>query len=339
MSYYGNFIRAHLADRLPRLTNYREAQLWYDAVKPFSKGASAGKKPVGRNRRYDRFIIRAEATQDNYVRKDYIIKHYVTDILRYNADGSLQFNSGGMDSISTTQALQELLGADKFVRRKGKVYYKDGNGHFFRINDKLTVLSDGRVDTSTLKTEIVNELDRVAFKKLRKEYAEFMEYALLMNNLTQGGEALSTFLQLEGVDANASSQSHGFYRKNAQVALSIDTTQIRWYRNPQFNVREVFFAELEAAINLEKQEDRYNKYHHLATFMSFSASNNFSGTSWGDSDTERMYKWHVDNRRLRQFFDGLLKFRFPALVFKEVEVPLGTIRHNTNIKYFEYGTL
>lgn len=335
MSYYGNYVRSSLADDLPRLANYREAQLWFQAVKPFSKGRSAGQKPLGRNRKYDRFKIRGESTATNYAQQDYIVKHYVTDILRYNADGSLVIKTD-YDSISTVQGLQELLGADKFVRRKCKAYYKDRNGHFFRIKGGLKVNADGVADKSTLTPETVHEVDRPAFKQIRARYADFMEYVLLANNLTQGGEAFASALELEGVENG--NGANKFYRKNAGVALSIDTVQIKWYRNPQFSVREVFFAEVERAMQLEG-EDKYTAYNKLATFLSFSASNNFTGTTWNQTGDDRKYQWQVDNRRLRQFFDGLLKFRFPKLIFKEVDAELGTIRHDTNAKYFEFGTV
>jgi hypothetical protein len=330
-----NFVRNHLADRLPHLSNYREAQLWHDATKPFSKGRSAGRKPLGRNRKYDRFTIRGETTATNYYLQDYIVKHYQTDILRYKADGSMVIKTD-YDSISTVQGLQELLGADKFVRRKLKAYYKDRNGHFYRIRGGLKVNADGVADTSSIEPEIVHEIDRPAFKQVRDRYTEFMEYVYFTNNLTQGGEACSSTLKLESVENG--DRKHDFYRKNASVALSIDTTQIRWYRNPQFAVREAFFAEVETAMKLEG-EDKYKAYHHLATFLSFSAATEFTGTSWTEKNNDRHYRWQVDNRRLRQFFDGLLKFRFPTLVFKEVEAEIGTIRHDTNAKYFEFGTV
>lgn len=338
MSYYGNYVRAHLADRLPHLGNYREAQLWHDAVKPFSKGRSAGTKPLGRNRKYDRFKIRAEydyTSDTDTTKQNYIVKHYSTDILRYNADGSLVIKTD-YDSISTVQGLQELLGADKFVRRKCKAYYKDSNDKYYRIKGGLKVNADNTADTSTLTPEVVHEIDRPMLKQIRERYKDFMEYVLLANNLTQGGEALASVLVLEGVeDGNG---VNTFYRKNASVALSIDSTQIRWYRNPQFAVRDAFFSEVERAMQLEG-EDKYKAYHHLGTFLSFSASNNFTGTTWLNNGSDRNYKWQVDNRRLRSFFDGLLKYRFPTLVFKKVEVPLGVIRHDTNIKYFECGTV
>jgi hypothetical protein len=336
MSYYGNYVRARLADRLPSLEFYREAKLWHDAVKPFSKGRKVGQKPLGQNRKYDRFTIRAEYDykSDTPTKQNLIVKHYDTDILKYNADGSF-FIKTDYDSISTVQGLQELLGADKFVRRKLKAYYKDRNGHFFRIKGGLKVNADGVADTTDFKPEIVHEIDRPAFKKLRNDYKEFMEYVYFTNNLTQGGEAYSSTLKLESVE---SGNQPNFFRKNAGVALSIDTVQMKWHRNPQLVVREAFFAELEDAMRLEG-EDKYTKYHHLATFLSFSAATTYNGTTWNSTGNDRYYKWQVDNKRLRQFFDGLLKFRFPMLVFKEVEAEVGVIRHDTNAKYFEFGTL
>jgi len=329
MSFSGYYVRAHLADRLPNLTNYREAQLWHDAVKPFSKGRSKGDKPVGRNRKYDRFLIRKE----NIAPAAITIKHYKTDILRYNEDGSIYIKTD-YDSICTVQGLQEILGVEKFVRRKCKAYYKDKNGKYFRIKGGLRINADNTADESTATRETVHEIDRPAFKQVREHYADFMEYVYFTNNLTQGGEALASTLQLEGVENGK--QPHDFYRKNAGVALSIDTVQIRWYRNPQFAVREAFFQQVEEAMKLEG-EDKYKAYHHLATFLSWSAATNFLNTTV--TPTDRSYKWEVDNHRLRQFFDGLLKFRFPALLLKEVEVPLGVIRHDSNIKYFEHGTV
>jgi hypothetical protein len=334
MSYYGNYIRSALADNLPHLSNYREAELWCKAVKPFSKGKSVGRKPLGQNRKYDRFTIRSEYDYtSNSTAQHYIVKHYDTDILKYHPDGSLTIKSG-YDSISTTQALMELLGPEYFVRRKLKAYFRDKNGHFFRIKDGLKVNADKSVDTEGLGHDVVHEVDRPALKLIRDRYKEFMEYVYLTNNLTQGGEALNTSLMLEGVNYGGS-----FYRKNAAVALSIDTVQMRWYRQPQLNVRDAFFEEVEAAMKIEDQEVRYTKYHHLATFLSFSGATTYNGTTWGQNDEDRLYKWQVDNRRLRQFFDGLLKFRFPTLVFKKVEVPHGVIRHDNNAKYFEFGTL
>lgn len=337
MSYFGNYIRSSLADDLPHLANYREAELWCQAVKPFSKGKSAGKKPLGRNRKYDRFTIRMEYDYtSNSIAHHYIVKHYDTDILKYHPDGSLTIKSG-YDSISTTQGLMELLGPQYFVRRKLKAYFRDKNGHFFRIKDGLKVNADKSVDTEGLEQEVVHEVDRPALKLLRDRYAEFMEYVYLTNNITQGGEGFASKLALESVENG--DKPNQFYRKNASVALSTDTTQMRWYRNPQFSIREAFFAEVEDAIRIGDEQTKLEKFNHLATFLSWSAATTFHGGMWDANGNDRFYKWHVDNRRLRQFFDGLLKFRFPTLVLKKVEVPHGVIRHDNNAKYFEFGTL
>jgi hypothetical protein len=209
--------------------------------------------------------------------------------------------------------------------------------NFFRIKGGLKIKADGVADTTDVKPEIVHEIDRPAFKQLRERYTEFMEYVYFTNNLTQGGEAYASTLKLESVENG--DRKHDFYRKNASVALSIDTVQIKWYRNPQYAIREAFFAEVEDAMRIGDEQAKLDKFNHLATFLSYSASTSFTGTTWNQAGTDRHYKWQVDNYRLRQFFDGLLKFRFPTLVFKEVEAEIGTIRHDTNAKYFEFGTV
>ena len=124
------YVRNILPDDLPWLPNYERAVAYHDAVKPFARGNNIGDKPLGKNRKYSRFQI-SQRTNDGAI----LIKHYSTYILQYDPDGSLLIDSGHNDTISTCQALQELLGAESFVRRKGKVYYKDKNGHFFRAGD------------------------------------------------------------------------------------------------------------------------------------------------------------------------------------------------------------
>lgn len=340
MSYsYIGYVRSSLADDLPRLANYREAELWCQAVKPFSKGRSVGKKPLGRNRKYDRLTIRASCdyTTNNYTSNiSYIVKHYDTDILKYKADGSLYIHSGGYDSISTVQALQELLGPTNFVRRRLKAYYKDRNGHFFRIKDGLKVNADGTADTSTLEPEVVHLLNRPAFKAVKARYAEFLQYAVFVNTLTQGGEG--TGEKLMGRFGTDKSSNPSYWRRSSANALTIDTTQMRWYAKFQLQVRQQFFDALDAAISNSNEQERLEEFNELATFLSFSASTRITGSYIGPTNEERRYTWEVDNKRLNTFFDGLLKFRHADKVFSKGEVPLGDIRHDSNAKYIMYAT-
>lgn len=340
MSHNEHYVRKYLADDLPRLANYREAQLWCQAVKPFAKGRSVGQKPLGRNRRYDRLTIRAgyDCMADaDTTHQRYIIKHYVTDILKYEPDGSLHIHSGGYDSISTVQALQELLGVGRFVRRRLKAYYKDRNGHFFRIRDGLKVNADGSVDTSSLKPEVIHLLNRPAFKAVKARYAEFLQYAKFVNNITQGGEGTGEALMGKfGYHTNVN-DANNYWRRCSANALTIDTTQMRWYGKEQIKVRERFFDALDAAVANPNEQEKLEAFHELATFMSFSAST-WVRSSISPADDTRSFKWSVDNKRLNTFFDGLLKFKYAETVFSKGEVPLGEIRHDSNAKYIEFAT-
>jgi len=181
-----------MADNIPRLTTYQEALIHHNAVKPFSKGESKGKKPLGLNRRYDRTQIRIDApTHDTENFRDdhpVIIKYYQTDIVTYHQHGSFTFSMGGYDSISTVQILQELFGVDKFARRNGKAYYFDGIGHAYLIGMKLYVSSDGTVSTEDMANESRQVIAKEAFKAIKDRYAVFTDYAKMVTSLTLGGK-------------------------------------------------------------------------------------------------------------------------------------------------------
>ena len=170
------YVRPSMPDDIPRLTNYREAQLWFSAVKPFSKGRKVGEKPLGRNRRYDRVMISREAESDAIV-----ITHYTTPILKYYENGAMDIKTGGYDSISTVQILQELLGQQKFLRRRTKAYYVDtttGSQQFYRFSDGLSLNADSTVNLATTTTEYYHLLNKLKFKEIKAQYADFMAYAV-----------------------------------------------------------------------------------------------------------------------------------------------------------------
>ena len=48
------YVRPSMPDDIPRLPDYHSAQLWFSAVKPFSKGRKVREKPLGRNRQIGR---------------------------------------------------------------------------------------------------------------------------------------------------------------------------------------------------------------------------------------------------------------------------------------------
>jgi len=314
-----------MADNIPELKTYREAEIHYEAVKPFSKGASKGKKPLGYNRRYDRVQIRMETGDIGKI----VIKHYHTDIATYKEDGSFVFATGGYDSASTTQILQELFGLEKFARRKGKAYYFDGMGRAYRFTNGLRVNADGHVDTDSAYMESRHALNKDKFKEIKDRYAIFTDYAKMVTTMTQGGEAHATKIARGGYKIGS------FSARNPRHMLSCDQGPIHYHKKRHGELRAEFFNELDRACLIADETKRMEAMMPLVEFLSFSASTNYSTRMDGD---DIRYTWTVDNKRLTYFFNEVLKFHYGEEVFNKEHVPLGTIAHDSNYKYIELST-
>jgi hypothetical protein len=312
-----------MADNIPRLTTYQEALIHFNAVKPFSKGASEGMKPLGLNRRYDRTQIRKDA--DNL-----IIKHYHTDIAIYHSHGGFTFSMGGYDSISTVQILQELLGVEKFAKRNGKAYYFDGMGHAYRIGMKLYVSSCGTVSTEDMQHETRHTINKEGFKAVKDRFKIFTDYAKMVTSLTLGGKGLGIELCRNGYKADH------YQPRSAKYILTTDTTRMNWNKKEQAYIRNEFFDQVNNAIKIADEGKRMEAMLPLVEFLSFSASTDYDQRQLPDGDVE--YVWKMDNKRLSNFFNELLKFHYQKEVLKLEEVPIGTIQHDSNKKYREYST-
>ena len=323
-----------MADNIPRLTTYKAALIHFNAVKPFSKGASKGKKPLGLNRRYDRTQIRIDApTHDTENFRDdnpIIIKYYETDIAIYHQHGSFTFSVGDWNTISTVQILQELFGVDKFAKRNGKAYYFDGIGHAYRIGKKLYVSADGTVSTEDMENETRHVVDKEKFKALKERFAVFTDYAKMVTSLTLGGKGI-------GMDLCRGDYKPNHYQpRSAKYILTCDTTQMNYHTKPQAYIRNEFFEQVNNAMEIADEGKRMEAMLPLVEFLSFSASTEYDQRILPDHDRE--YVWKMDTKRLIYFFNELLKFQYQKEVLTLEEVPIGTIQHDSNKKYREYST-
>jgi len=312
-----------MADSIPRLTTYQEALIHHNAVKPFSKGASEGKKPLGLNRRYDRTQIRTDIDK-------LVIKHYESDIAIYHSHGGFTFSMGGYDSISTVQILQELLGVEKFAKRNGKAYYFDGMGRAYRIGMKLYVSSDGTVSTEDMVNETRHTINKEGFKAVKARYAIFTDYAKMVTSLTLGGKGVGLDLCRGGYIADH------YQPRSAKYILTTDTTRMNWNKKEQAYIRNEFFDQVNSAIQIKEEGARMEAMLPLVEFLSFSASTSYDQRQLPNGDVD--YVWKMDNKRLSNFFNDLLKFHYQKEVLKLEEVPIGTIQHDSNKKYREYST-
>jgi len=323
-----------MADNIPRLATYQEALIHHNAVKPFSKGASEGMKPLGLNRRYDRTQIRmgdyAPETSESRDDRPIIIKHYHTDIAIYHSHGGFTFSMGGYDSISTVQILQELLGVEKFAKRNGKAYYFDGMGHAYRIGMKLYVSSCGTVSTEDMQHETRHTINKEGFKAVKDRFKIFTDYAKMVTSLTLGGKGLGIELCRNGYKADH------YQPRSAKYILTTDTTRMNWNKKEQAYIRNEFFDQVNNAMKIADEGKRMEVMLPLVEFLSFSASTDYDQRQLPDGDVE--YVWKMDNKRLSNFFNELLKFHYQKEVLKLEEVPIGTIQHDSNKKYREYST-
>jgi len=323
-----------MADNIPRLTTYQEAMIHFNAVKPFSKGASKGKKPLGLNRRYDRTQIRIDApTHDTENFRDdnpIVIKYYETDIAIYHQHGSFTFSVGDWNTISTVQVLQELLGVGKFARRNGKAYYFDGMGHAYRIGKKLYVSADGTVSTEDMKNETRHVVNKQAMKEMKERFAVFIDYAKMVNSLTLGGKGI-------GMDLCRGDYTPNNYQpRSGKYVLTTDTTRMNYHTKATAYIRNQFFDQVLDAMKIADETKRMEAMLPLVEFLSFCASTDYQ--SQGLPNGDREYVWKMDNRRLAYFFFELVKFQYQKEVLTLEEVPIGTIQHDSNKKYREYST-
>ena len=319
-----------MADNIPRLTTYQEAMIHFNAVKPFSKGASKDKKPLGLNRRYDRIQIRKGNRVDGTLDHPIIIRQYETDIAIYHSHGGFTFNMGGYDSISTVQVLQELLGVDKFARRNGKAYYFDGMGRAYRVGSKLYVSSDGTVSTEDMKNESRHVVNKQAMKEVKERFAVFTDYAKMVTSLTLGGKGIGMDLCRNGYKADH------YQPRSAKYILTTDTTRMNWNKKEQAYIRNQFFDQVKTAMEIKEEGERMEAMLPLVEFLSFSASTEYDQRQLPNGDVD--YAWKMDNKRLTYFFNELLKFHYQKEVLTLEEVPIGTIQHDSNKKYREYST-
>lgn len=314
------FVRSYLPDDLPHIPNYASALAWYESVKPFARGGKVGQKPLGKNRRYNRFTI--EKGGDGQI----MVKHYNTYIVTYLPDNSFYFKAGPLDSISTCQAMQELIDETYFTRKKGKIYFQDRNGHFFRVAYGLRVGADSVAQNPP--TEQVYVLNRARFKDLRAKYKRFTDYTKQIVSLTHGGRESEAYLagalRLDG---------------DARLGGRYGDWALRTDAYAQQKVRQKFFEIIEETMQIEDEGARAEAMYPIAQFLSFSAA-----TDW---NTQRMmhdiqgpspsftYVWSTNTKRVDKFFGDLLKYQYPVMCFDLVDAPVGKVTHNPNKKFIK----
>ena len=300
------FARGYLPDQVPVLPSYAEALAYFHGTKPYTKGAFKDERPLGGNRKYNRLRI-------SMVNGIVAIKHYKSDIVLYYPDGSLYLATGGWDSISTAQAMQEMLGVERIQRVRTSVYYVH-EGLYYLLGDGLNIDPGGKPLHPT--TMSVHHVRKPVMDALRKQYAPLMVYA----------KQVCTMNTRFAVQEDSILQPSRF--------TDISLTVLRWensYPNHSSahsdritnrgNIKlRAFFDVIDNTLALPEDQRLDAMY---ATVQVLGAMFGYGGFQHS----------HCSFPRLKKGFEELLRFRFSAEIFEKVDAPIGKPVIDTNSKY------
>ena len=313
--------KSYLPDNLPRLYTYQDALNRYNETTPLLKGEDKGLLPLGDNRRYKRSQILKNSENGNI-----ICRYWSTDVITFKENGEVEFFIGAWSSPTTLMFLRDVYG-DRFNRYKNKIYFNTQDKHYLIHNNKtLTVKNNEPLNPLP---EYAAKLNRAKMKEVQNRFAPFMQYCMAMVSVEveklgyQQGEEMDRINQAYGYD----------YFKELRFATAMQamnscpplTTLRKDYTyRPQYGViRHNFFEMVDKACKSNDLEAMYPLYFILAT--------NASTMRW--STKSHTYFYSIDAKRLRNFFNELIKFQFTNIFDKE-EQPLGIRVADSNAKYF-----
>jgi hypothetical protein len=304
---YGNSGAANgwMPEELPNLTTYERALMYHDNVRPYTKGAEKGNRPLGKKRRYTRSQIVAG---EGYVEFTY----YNNKVARLFHDGRKQFSVCGYPSISTTHVLSETSNTPdmRFRREKGKIYvvYKST---FYRMpsHGVVEVSPDGAISGYEIETQHSINFD--AMKAKRDKYAEFTKYVKDILTINQNVERHPDDSDL---DAWFVSRLHAI-----TFMPALKSQAIGGERHVAASMG-LFFELIDETMVLG-EEEKFKKFYVLAQKLLASVAYDKVREALTIDETQR-------------HFNELLKYRFASEVFTKKEIqPRDSAVHDSN-KYY-----
>ena len=303
-----------MPENLPHLPTYEKALAHWESVRPYSKGADQGKRPLGEKRRYSRSIIRKvhQLTGDDAI----VLSYYNNDVVRLYPNGSKKFSICGYPSISTTHVLNETSRTDNlhFTREKGKIYavYK---GTFYRMPSRgyVEISADGAIRGYEIESQ--HSIDFDAMKAMRDKYASFVTFIRDMLTINQYVEVNPNTDDLDGFFV--SELVRVYYMPSLKSA-------VRTERGVAGSML-IFFDLLNEALTLDEGE-KLKRFYHLANKLLCSVLMEKSA----NYASMRIAKFED----AKHHFYELIKYRFASEVFNKKEVlPRDRGVHDSNKHY------
>ena len=301
---------------LPKLNDYYQAKQHYDNVQPI-RGRKEETKPLGRERRYDQYLIqqtmRADQSQ-GVTHIDYVCTLYGSPVVTFMQDGRVTLNAQWR-SVPTRCVMQYVLREHGVVdSQSGKWYFINKRREAFLIGKEITLKFDAEgVLTGDMRQEHKHLLKRKAMNELRNRYKFFTDYAYTMLSL----DNITT--RLEVAEA-----SHGL---NFQVQPTfIGHRQGYWVHERHDNTPPKNRAKLFEALDRPNASADASLLYELATCIAYVV---------GRYDYT-ISKSVCEPKEFIETFNEILKYHFADVVFEKVDQPLGSLFVDKNAKYIPY---
>lgn len=160
--------------RVERLRDYREAELFYNSVKPI-RGRMVETRPLGERRYADTYQIikhvRPEGTE-------YQAVLYKTACVRFLQNGEIIVTTGGYSTTTTMQFISQVLGIGANRQRGSNVFRISGENYITKDKGELRLrhIGNGQYDIMNENKHFHYVINRTGANNVRKRSARFRDY-------------------------------------------------------------------------------------------------------------------------------------------------------------------
>lgn len=247
------------ADRIPVMRNYSDALIRLGNIKPYSKGKYKGEKPLAeRNRQY----LRVRQGEQGEV----VVTMYQTDIITFVPDGRILIDQNTYNTPTTHHIIARIL--DSYLLIRYKVGWIKCSAGFLPLRHKgfntFTRGAGGELEFANPIYPKTHQLRKKDFNKLRKNYSEFITYALGLVKLS-GSCAFDA--EASRAEFGEIVKIHMFSPHEITLMMQSGTEMSTWYKAFLILTSKCSYKPRSPVAEMRKQIDLVLKYaHHREVF-------------------------------------------------------------------------
>ena len=292
--------------------NYGDALHKYENTKDIRGRTEEPKRPLGHRKNTDMYsIVKLENGDIQCVL-------YRLPVVTFHVDNTVTVEHGGWASQTTANFIPEVIGDGSYARvfNNRLCLYLHGNEYFIPKEGGLKLAKNYQDNWEVLNApnNVIHHINRKASKQVVAKYEEFFKYLERMRKLRHDGER-AVFTEEEYVQTFGMQDGIGCIRRS-DCMLTPNYEGAHIPRARQF---------LE-----DTSETQHESYYKLMLML----VNTVSWIDW-HSQQRRMkpVHWEQAKNELKNFIWGLHRDK----VFKEVPVPVGSVKRDTYGRFFESG--